>query len=158
MNETDKNNQNNGELLQLVSFVIGTEEFGIDILLVQEINRMIDITSVPNSPDYVKGVINLRGKVIPVIELRKKLGLEKREFDKDTRIVVVDVLGKTIGFIVDSVNEVLRISKDTTEPPPEMVSGVNSKYITAVGKLEDKLLILLDLEKVLSDEETLEAA
>jgi purine-binding chemotaxis protein CheW len=140
------------ELLQLVSFRIGEEEFGVDILKVQEINRMLDITKVPNSPSFVDGVINLRGKVIPIVNLRERFGLGIRERDKDTRIVVVELSGKTVGFVVDAVSEVLRIPKSVTEPPPSIVAGINSEYITAVGKLEDRLLILLDLERVLSEE------
>lgn len=138
------------ELLQLVSFTIDREEFGVDILKVQEINRMFQITKVPNAPDYVDGVINLRGRVIPVIDLRTKLGLSRKEHDKDTRIIVVELNGKTIGFIVDKVKEVLRIPSSIIEPPPDMVAGMNAEYITAVGKLEDRLLILLDLEKILT--------
>ena len=138
------------ELLQLVSFKIGDEEFGVDILRVQEINRMSQITKVPNTPDFLEGVINLRGRIVPVIDLRVKLGMLRKEHDKDTRIVVVELKGKTMGFIVDEVNEVLRISKDITEAPPDIISGVNAEYITSIGKLEDRLLILLDLEKILS--------
>ncbi len=156
MTELKDKNNDSSELLQLVSFLIGNEEFGVDILYVQEINRMIQITKVPNAPDFVDGVINLRGRVIPVIDLRSKLGMNKKEHDKNTRIIVVEISGKTVGFIVDAVNEVLRIPKNITEAPPELVSGVNSEYIKAVGKLEDRLLILLDLEKVLStDQKTL---
>lgn len=141
------------ELLQLVSFNIGQEEFGVDILKVQEIIRMISVTHVPNSPYYVDGVINLRGKVIPIIDLRIRLGLPRKDHDKDTRIIVVELEGKIIGFVVDAVSEVLRIPKNITEPPPVLASGVDTSYITAVGKLEDRLLILLDLDKVLSTEE-----
>jgi purine-binding chemotaxis protein CheW len=141
------------ELLQLVSFKIESEEFGIDILNVQEINKMTQITKVPGSPKFVEGVINLRGRVIPVVNLRLKMSLPDKEFDKDTRIIVVDLSGKTIGFLVDSVSEVLRISKNLFEAPPTMVASINSNYITAVGKLEDRLLILLDFEKVLSEDE-----
>lgn len=141
------------ELLQLVSFKIGDEEFGVDILSVQEINRMSQITKVPNTPDFIEGVINLRGRVIPVIDLRVKLGMPRKEHDKNTRIVVVELKGQTIGFIVDEVSEVLRISKEITEAPPDMVGGVNCDYITAIGKLEDRLLILLDLEKILTTSE-----
>lgn len=151
-------NNESSELLQLVSFTIGNEEFGVDILKVQEINRMVDITKMPNSPDYVDGVINLRGRVIPVISLRIRLGIERIENDRDTRIIVVDLSGKTIGFIVDSVSEVLRIPRSITEPPPAITSGINSDYITAVGKLEDRLLILLDLEKILLEEEKAQVA
>jgi len=137
------------ELLQLVSFKMGNEEFGVDILKVQEINRMLQVTHVPNSPPYVEGVINLRGKVIPVINLRQRLGLESKEWDKHTRIIVMELSGKTVGFVVDAVSEVLRIPKSVTEPPPEMGDKANADYIMAVGKLEDRLLTLLDLEKVL---------
>lgn len=137
------------ELLQLVSFKIGEEEFGVDILRVQEINRMIEVTRVPNAPEYVDGVINLRGKVIPIIDLRRRFGMARKEHDKSTRIVVVELRGKVIGFVVDRVSEVLRIPKSVTEPPPPIVAGVDTDYITAVGKLADRLLILLDLERVL---------
>lgn len=138
------------ELLQLVSFKIANEEFGVDILNVQEINKMTTITKVPNAPEFVEGVINLRGRVIPIIDLRTRLKLERKEHDKDTRIIVVEIVGRTVGFIVDAVKEVLRIPMNITEAPPELVTGIDSEFIRAVGKLEDRLLILIDLEKVLS--------
>ncbi|PJB00948.1 MAG: chemotaxis protein CheW [Ignavibacteria bacterium CG_4_9_14_3_um_filter_36_18] len=144
------------ELLQLVSFFIEDEEFAVDILYVQEINRMLQVTKVPNAPDYVNGVINLRGRVIPVINLRLRLGMPRKEPDKNTRIIVMEVNEKTVGFIVDSVNEVLRIPQDVTEAPPSLAMGINSDYIKSVGKLEDRLLILIDLEKILSKEENVE--
>lgn len=141
------------EIIQLVSFNIGEEEFGVDILKVQEINRMSEVTRVPNAPEYVEGVINLRGKVIPIIDLRMRIGMPQKSTDKDTRIVVVELDSKVVGFVVDSVNEVLRINKSITEPPPPMVSGIDSEFITAIGKLNDRLLILLDLERILSGKE-----
>ena len=137
------------ELLQLVSFKIGSEEFGVDILKVQEINRMVEITKVPQAPHYVEGVINLRGKVIPIVDLRKRFSLEVKEHDKNTRIVVVDIGGNIMGMVVDSVSEVLRLPSNTIEPPPEIVTGINSEYIKGVAKLEDRLLIFLDLSKVI---------
>jgi purine-binding chemotaxis protein CheW len=149
MSTVDKQ-KDSQELLQLVSFNIGNEEFGIDILKVQEIIRLIAITKVPNSPEFVEGVVNLRGKVIPVIDLRIKLRMVKKEHNNNTRIIVVEINNTTVGFIVDAVSEVLRIPKNITEPPPPIVAGIDSDYITAVGKLEDRLLILLDLEKILS--------
>ena len=130
------------EILQLVSFNTGTEEFGIDILKVQEINRMVDITRVPRAPEFVEGIINLRGKVIPIIGIRKRFNMELAEQDKNTRIVVVDI-----------VSEVLRIPASTIEPTPEVVSSIDSDYIRGVAKLEDRLLIYLDLSKILSGEE-----
>lgn len=137
--------------LQLVSFNIGDEEFGIDILKVQEINRMLTVTRVPNSPAFVDGVINLRGKVIPIIDLRGRFGMERKDHDKNTRIVVVELAGKIVGFVVDAVKEVLRIPRQVTEAPPSLASGVDEQYITGVAKLDDRLLILLDLEKVLQN-------
>jgi purine-binding chemotaxis protein CheW len=141
------------ELLQLVSFRIADEEFGVDIIKVQEIIRMVDITRVPNTPHYVIGVINLRGKVIPIIDMRRRLNLKETPYTKDTRIVVVEEENKIVGFIVDSVSEVLRISSSVLEPPPPMVSGISSDFITSVAKLEGRLLILLDLEKVLAKDD-----
>jgi len=138
------------ELLQLVGFKIGSEEFGVDILKVQEINRMMMLTKVPNTPEFVEGVINLRGRIIPVIDLRMRLGLSHKEPDTDTRIIVVELEGNTVGFIVDEVSEVLRIPQSVTEPPPAIVNGVNADFITAVAKLDNKLLILLDLNNILT--------
>lgn len=141
------------ELLQLVSFKIGAEEFGVDITKVQEINRMVEITKVPQAASYVEGVINLRGKVIPIIDLRKRMSMEIKENDKNTRIVVVDIENFVMGMIVDSVSEVLRIPVSTIEPPPDIATGMNADYIQGVAKLEDRLLIFLDLSKVINLEE-----
>ncbi|HLP15584.1 MAG TPA: chemotaxis protein CheW [Bacteroidota bacterium] len=138
------------ELLQLVSFKIGDEEYGVDIVTVQEINRMLNITQVPNSPDYVDGVVNLRGRVIPIIDLRTRLHMERRQHDKNTRIVVLEIKGRTVGMVVDGVREVLRIPPNVAEMPPDTVSSnVNTDYITSIAKLEDRLLMLLDTEKIL---------
>lgn len=138
------------ELLQLVTFSISDEEFGVDILKVQEIIRTMEISKVPRAPDFVEGVINLRGKVIPIIDLRRRFGLEYRQHDKNTRIIVIEITQVIVGFVVDAVSEVLRIPASTVEPPPPVVAGVDSEYINGVGKLEDSLLILLDLDKLLS--------
>lgn len=140
------------ELIQLVSFHVGGEEFGLDILRVQEIIRIQQLTRVPNSPAFVDGVINLRGKVIPVIALRKRFGLENLAHDKQTRIVVVEVRGTVLGFIVDSVSEVLRIPADTVEPPPRL-GKVKREYVSGVGKLDNRLLILLDVDRLLEESE-----
>lgn len=140
-------------LLQLVSFNLGDEEYGVDILKVQEINRMVHVTRVPKAPEFVEGVINLRGKVIPIVDLRKRFGLPAKAHDKNTRIIVVDIEGRTVGLVVDGVSEVLRLNLETIEPPPSMVAGVDAEYIWGVGKLEDRLLILLDLARVLAKEQ-----
>ena len=140
------------ELLQLVTFSIGEEDFGVDILKVQEIIRTMEITKVPRAQDFVEGVINLRGKVIPIIDLRRRFGLDSKPHDKDTRIIVIEINNMIVGFVVDSVSEVLRIPAGTVEPPPPVVAGLESEYISGVGKLQDRLLILLDLDKLLSGE------
>ena len=141
------------ELFQLVTFSIGEEEFGVDILKVQEIIRTMEITKVPRAQAFVEGVINLRGKVIPIIDLRRRFGLASKVHDKHTRIIVIEMNVMIVGFVVDSVSEVLRIPTSTVEPPPPVVAGLESEYISGVGKLEDKLLILLDLDKLLSKED-----
>ncbi len=151
------NNQADKDLLQLVSFVVGAEEYAIPILAVQEINRMMDITRVPQSPAFVEGVINLRGKVIPVVDLRKRFGMAIHENTGDERIIVVEVQGESearvIGFTVDKVNRVLRIGSDIVEPAPNMASGADSEYVLGVGKLDEGLLILLSLDKLFSQRE-----
>lgn len=141
-------------LLQLVTFVLGNDEFGVDILTVREIMHMLPITRVPNAPDFVEGVINLRGKILPIIDLRKRFGYPAREYDKRTRIIVMEIRNKIIGLIVDAVLEILRIPAHVTEKPPCVVAGIQRNYITSVAKLDSKLLILLDLSQALSNSET----
>lgn len=143
----------NDELLQLVTFKVGSEEFGIEIFSVKEIIRMLNITKVPKAPDFVEGVVNLRGKVIPIIDMRKRFGMDSLNHDKHTRIVVVEMENVMVGYVVDAVSEVLRIPSDTVEPPPSVVAGIDAEYINGVGKLENRLLIMLDLNKLLKTEE-----
>lgn len=141
------------ELIQLVTFSIGEEEFGVNILQVQEIIRTMEITNVPRAPEFVEGVINLRGKVIPIVDMRSRFGLESKEHDKYTRIIVIEIDMIIVGFVVDSVSEVLRLPANQVQPPPPVVAGMDSDYIDGVGKLEDRLLILLDLDSLLDNEE-----
>jgi purine-binding chemotaxis protein CheW len=150
MQDQQKPRSRDDTLLQLVTFHIGDEEFGVEILKVQEIIRMMGITRVPKAPDFVEGVINLRGRVIPIIDLRKRFGMIGQEHDKHTRIIVIEINAVIVGFVVDSVSEVLRIPANTVEPPPAIISGIESEYISGVGKLADRLLILLDLNRLLS--------
>lgn len=141
------------EQLQLVTFQVADEEFAVSILQVQEINRMLPITRVPHSPPCVEGVINLRGHIIPVIDLRKRFGLDVIERGSQSRIIVVEVDTRVIGFVVDQVREVLRIQDTIVEPPPSITSQVDVAYIEGVAKLEDRLLILLNLSQLLDAEE-----
>ena len=147
------------DLLQLVIFQLGGEEFGVEIMQVQEIIRMPEITRIPQSPEYVEGVINLRGKIIVVISLDTRFGLNSKELDDDSRIIIVEVGDNVVGMVVDSVSEVLRLASSNVEPAPEIISTkIQADYLKGVGKLDDRLLILLDLERVLSDEELSQVA
>lgn len=141
------------ELLQFVTFKIGEEEFGIDILKVREIKPMMSITKVPKTPDFVEGVLNLRGRILPIIDMRKRLYLSAKAPDKFTRIIIVDIDQMWIGFIVDSVSKVLRIPSRIIEPPPPTVSNIDTEYIIGVGKMDTGLLIILNLSKLLTEEE-----
>ena len=146
--------ENKNELIQLVSFKLDNEEYGIEVLKVREIIRMIPITHMPNTPPYVEGIINLRGKIIPVVSMRKKFGLLEQDNGSQTRIVVMDISGELMGFVVDSVSEVIRISGSEIQPPPNVVSGgIDQECITGVINQAERLLVLLDLERLFSHEE-----
>lgn len=149
----ESNSATTTDILQLVSFMIGNEEYAVDIFYVKEINRLSHITKVPNAPEFIEGVINLRGRIIPVIDLRVRMSLPKKAHDKDSRIIVIEDDNLLVGFLVDAVKEVIRIPKNITEEPPEIVSSVKTDFISSVGKLEDRLLILIDLKKILSKDE-----
>ena len=140
--------------MQLVSFRLAEEEYGIEITKIREIILMGEITRVPQTPHYVKGLINLRSTVIPVIDLRVRFGLPEAELTGDSRIMVINVRGKMIGIIVDAVSEVLRITNDQITPPPPTVAGLGREYLTGLVRLEEQLLILLDIDKLLGQEET----
>ena len=149
-----KSDESRGELIQLVSFNLDQEEYGVDVLKVREIIRMPIVTRVPNTPHFVEGVINLRGKVIPIISMRKKFGLMETENDKQTRIMVMDVDGELMGFIVDAVSEVIRVSGSEIQPSPAVVaSGIDQDCIAGVINQAERLLVLLDLEKMFSNDE-----
>lgn len=139
---------------QLVVFTIGKEEFGVEISQVREIVRLVQITYLPKAPAFIEGVVNLRGQILPVIDLAKKLGIVSNTRTEATRIIVVEVGGNTVGMIVDSVPEVLRLSSDCVDDVPQLVdTEVPEHYIRGVGKLKDRLLVLLDLNKILTPEE-----
>jgi purine-binding chemotaxis protein CheW len=138
--------------LQLVSFRLGEEEYGIEITKIQEIILMGEITRVPQTPSYVKGLINLRSNVIPILDLRLRFALPESAVNDETRIMVVNIVGKTIGLIVDAVSEVLRVSQNEIAPPPPTVAGLGREYLTGLAKLQGRLLIMLDIDKLLDDE------
>jgi len=150
MAEAEKAKVKTSSETQLVVFALASEYYGVDIGDVREIIRMQNITRVPGAPPFVEGVINLRGKVVPVVDLRKRLQLKVGDQTKDSRIVVIDLQGKDMGVIVDGVNEVLRIQLSAVEPPSSLVTNAESDYLRGIAKLENKMIILLDLSKVLS--------
>lgn len=135
-----------------LTFSLASEEYGVEILKVREIIGIMDITSMPQTPAYVKGVINLRGKVIPVIDLRLKFGMEPAEYTEQTCIVVVDV-GSLVGVIVDTVQEVLDIDQNQIDPPPPLGASVDTSFVMGMGKVKDDVKILLDIDKALGTEE-----
>lgn len=142
--------QASGPQRQLVVFDLDTEQYGLDIGVVREIIRLQTITDIPRTPDFVEGVINLRGKVIPVVDLRKRFNMELVERDDDFRIVVVDVSGNEIGMIVDAVTEVSRVPENGIEPPSSVIVADDADYLTGIAKTDEKMIILLDIGKLIS--------
>ncbi|MDD5286582.1 MAG: chemotaxis protein CheW [Desulfuromonadaceae bacterium] len=145
----------NDELIQLVSFMLADEEYGVEVLKVREIIRMPTITKMPNTPMHVEGIVNLRGKVIPIISMRKRFGLMESENSSQTRIIIMDVVGSLTGFIVDAVSEVIRIHSSEIQPPPSMVmsGGIGQEFITGVFNHAERLLIIMDIDRMFSDDE-----
>jgi purine-binding chemotaxis protein CheW len=144
-------NKNISDELQLVVFDLASEYYGIDISDVKEIIRMQSITRVPGTAEYMEGVLNLRGQIAPVVDLRKRLHLRVTEQTKESRIVVIDIGNKNVGVIVDGVNEVLRIPVSSVEPPAQMLQSGDSIHLKGIAKLQDKLVILLDMDSILNE-------
>ncbi len=142
---------------KLLSFSLGNEEYGVSIMKVKELIGMMDITPVPKTPDFIKGVINLRGKIVPVMDLRTKFGMVAQEYDERTCIMVVEVLikdvARTIGIVVDCVSEVINIDETQIDPPPESGNTIDADTILGIGKLKEGVVIILDIDKILLYEE-----
>lgn len=141
---------------QYVIFKLEKEEYGIDIMNVREITEYKQTTKIPNSPEFIQGVINLRGGVIPVINLKKRFNLKEEENTKNKRIIITTMNEKQIGFIVDDASQVLTLDEKDIDNPPDMISGVDRKYIVGIGKVNEKIIILLDLVAIFSYEEAKE--
>ncbi|MGP4080207.1 chemotaxis protein CheW [Pseudalkalibacillus sp. R45] len=139
--------------MKAIVFQLLDEEYGVDVHQVRSIERIQEITRVPRTPSFVKGVINLRGIVTPIIDLRSRFDLEEASYTEETRIVIVNANDLEVGMIVDSANDVIDVPADTVEPAPKVVGGIEAEYLDGVAKLEKRLLILLNLEKVLNPEE-----
>lgn len=138
---------------QYVIFKLGKEEFGIDIMNVREIVQYQESVKVPNSPSFIEGIINYRGKVIPIVCLKTKFNMENSLKDANTRIIVINLNDRQIGFLVDEASQTVRIDESNIDPTPDIITGVERKYISGVGKLDNRLIILIDLEKVLTDDD-----
>jgi purine-binding chemotaxis protein CheW len=142
------------EMLQFVTFRLAAEKFGVNILKVQEINNLKDFAKIPHAPTFVEGAINLRGKVIPVLNLRKKFGIEEKALDDFSKIVIMNVRGHIMGILVDSVSDVLRIPQNVIMPPPPVSSDVtDAEFVQGIARLDQGLVIILDMEKLLGRDE-----
>jgi purine-binding chemotaxis protein CheW len=153
MDASKMRDEASAEMKQLISFTVGAEEYGLELLRVKEVIRMRQITWLPKAPACVKGIINLRGDVIPIIDLRERFELEPEEKTAMTRVIVVDVDGKSVGMVVDSASQVVRVPADQFDPPPAVVGAGSRDFITAVGKMGEKLIIVIDVDRILSTEE-----
>jgi len=151
--ETIQETAAQGGLTQMISFSLGGEEYGVDIRAVKEVIRIGAITSLPGAASFVKGVLNLRGDVIPIIDLRDKFGLPSSDYTDTSRVIVVDINDKSIGMVVDNVSRVIRIGQDQIDPAPPWLGGLASELLQGVVRLGERLVILLNIEAVLSTDE-----
>ena len=138
---------------RFLTFSLGREDYGIEIILVTEIISLQSINQLPEVPDYIKGIINLRGKIIPVIDVRLRFKKERMEYNDRTCIIVIDTGEISVGLIVDYVSEVISIDDEDIAPPPDMKTGIQNRYIQGIGKVDDKVKLLLDCEKLFLDDE-----
>jgi purine-binding chemotaxis protein CheW len=142
---------------KFLTFALGSEEYGIPIQKVKEIIGIMDITNIPKTPQFIKGVINLRGKIIPVMDLRLKFGLVEKSYDQRTCIIVVEIgiadAKRMMGIVVDTISEVISIQKGEIEPPPQYSTHVDNEFLTGLGKVKGKVILLLEIEHVLSSDE-----
>ena len=138
---------------EFLTFRLGAEEYGIDILKVQEIRSYESPTRIANAPPFIKGVVNLRGVIVPIVDLRLKLSCETAEYNSFTVVIVLNVKGRVVGAVVDSVSDVLALDRDTIKPAPEMSSAVDTSFITGIGSVAERMLILMDIEGLMASEE-----
>jgi purine-binding chemotaxis protein CheW len=151
----DASRRTDNPIIQLVGFRLDNEDYAIAITKIQEIILMKPITRIPQVPDFIEGLINLRGSVIPIVNLRKRFGLLPRDVDDETRTIVVNIHDKTVGCIVDAVTQVMRINRDQIQPPPLSVLSVSHQYVAGLARLEDRLLIILDIDRLFDERSAL---
>jgi purine-binding chemotaxis protein CheW len=138
---------------EFLTFRLGAEEYGIDILKVQEIRSYEQPTRIANAPSFIKGVVNLRGVIVPIVDLRLKLGCDSNDYNSFTVVIVLNVRGRVVGAVVDSVSDVLELSRDSIKPAPEMASAVDTSFITGISSVNDRMLILMDIEELMASAE-----
>ena len=153
MDESKNSKGNVVEMRQLINFTVGNEEYGLELLRVKEVIRTRQITWLPKAPPCVKGIINLRGDVIPIVDLRERFGLQQQQQTAKTRVIVVEVQGRPVGMVVDSASQVVRVPADQFDPPPTVIGEGLRDFVTAIGKTGDRLIIMIDLDRILSTEE-----
>ena len=144
---------NDGNGREYLAFTLGSEEYGIDILKVQEIRGYETVTRIANAPDFIKGVINLRGIIIPVVDMRIKFRLGTPTYDQFTVVIILNIGGRIMGMVVDSVSDVTTLTPDQIKPAPEMGSAFNGEYLTGLGTVDERMLILIDIDKLMSSSE-----
>lgn len=138
---------------QFVIFRLGDEKYAVDILNVGGISEFLEVTKVPNAPPFIDGIINLRGDIIPIVNLKKRFNIPEKKVDSDTRIIINNINGKDIGFVVDEASQVINIDEADIEDAPDIIKGADRQYIAGVGKVNNQIVILLNLEKILNDDE-----
>jgi purine-binding chemotaxis protein CheW len=151
--EQRESSKGTGEVKQLIGFMVGAEEYGLELQRVKEVIRMRQVTWLPKAPPSVKGVINLRGDVIPIVDLRERFGLSAQEQQSRTRVIVAEVRGRLVGMVVDAANQVVRVPEDQFDPPPPITGELAKGLVTAVGKVEDRLVIMIDVDRIFSTED-----
>jgi purine-binding chemotaxis protein CheW len=139
--------------LEFLAFTLGAEEYGVDIQKVQELRGYDPVTRIANAPAYIKGVVNLRGVIVPIIDLRIKLGLGTPSYDQFTVVIILTVCDKVMGIVVDSVSDVTTLAREQIKPPPELGMASDASYLTGLGTLGDRLLLLVDIDRLVSDAE-----
>ena len=156
MSDSSRSGDSERKTKQMINFIVGSEEFAMDLQHVQEVLSCPEITKLPRTPNYVQGVIDLRGEIIPIIDMRIKLGLRRTERTPYTSIIIVETNGKQVGAIVDKINQVLSLYEDQIIPPEKLAGGLSEKYVRGMGKLEERLIVILDMSKILTPEEVTE--
>jgi purine-binding chemotaxis protein CheW len=139
-----------GSANEYLTFKLGTEEYGIDILKVQEIRGYDAVTRIANAPEFIKGVVNLRGTIVPIVDMRIKFGLGNPEYNQFTVVIILNVAGRIVGMVVDSVSDVISLTPDQLRPAPSFAAGLDTQYITGLGTVDERMLILVDIEQLMT--------